>query len=144
MLVRFAPKIYIQQTFSNFEEQNCFYNNLRFYYPYIFATQILRPKIIQIMSSIKYIRSLKYQRFAQSGYKDIGIRKFVFLVKTQLLSRAKFEERVIRKIILKYIIHILFTYYSPAQCIVQCTACSTTCVFCLQTYLCISLESRPE
>ena len=70
------------------------------------------------MSSIKYIRSLKYQRFAQSGYKDIGIRKFVFLVKTQLLSRAKFEGRVIRKIILKYIIHILFTYYSPAQCIV--------------------------
>jgi len=30
---------------------------------------------------------LKYQRFAPSGWKDIGIRRFEFVAKTQLLSK---------------------------------------------------------
>ena len=39
------------------------------------------------MSSVKSnILSLKYQRFKTSGTKDIGVRIFEFVAKTQLLS----------------------------------------------------------
>ena len=57
----------------------------------LFATQCFRPLIFQTMN---YVRSngssLKYQRFASSGCKDIGMRKFEFVAKkTSIFLSAK-------------------------------------------------------
>ena len=55
---------------------------------YIFATQCRRPLIFQIMNSVRPNNlSLKYQRFTSYDWKDIGIRQFVFLRKTQFLYK---------------------------------------------------------
>ena len=54
---------------------------------YIFATLCRRPQIFQTMNSVRSNNlSLKYQSFTTVGCKDIGIRKFEFVAKTQFLS----------------------------------------------------------
>ena len=59
---------------------------LRFSNTSIFATQCRRPQIFQTMN---YVRSkslsLKYQGFLPSDSRDIEIRKFKFVAKTQFL-----------------------------------------------------------
>ena len=61
-------------------------HKLWFSNPYIFATHWRRPWIFPTMN---YIRSnnlsLKWQRFTPSGWKDIWIRQFKFVSKTQFL-----------------------------------------------------------
>ena len=57
-----------------------FCHKLWFPYLYFFVTQCRRP------SSRSNNPSLKYQRFALSGCKDIGIRRFKFVTKIQFLS----------------------------------------------------------
>ena len=53
---------------------------------YIFATQCRRPLIFQTMNSVRPNNlSLKYQRFTSSDCKDIGIKQFEFVTKTQFL-----------------------------------------------------------
>ena len=50
------------------------------------ATRYHRPLIVQTLNSVRSRSlSLKYQRFASSPYKDIGITKFEFVTKTQFL-----------------------------------------------------------
>ena len=52
----------------------------------IVATQCRRPFIFQTMNSVRPKNlSLKYKRFTSSDRKDIGIRKFEFVTKTQFL-----------------------------------------------------------
>ena len=69
-----------------------FCHKLRFSYCYIFLIQCRRPLIFQIMISVRSnILSLKFPRFKPSGCRDIGIRTFKFLGKTQLLSTVKSE-----------------------------------------------------
>ena len=54
--------------------------------PYIFATQCRRPLIFQFMNSVRANSlSLKCQSFTPSGYKDIGIRTFEFVAKSEFL-----------------------------------------------------------
>ena len=53
----------------------------------------LQPNIVDVktMNSVRSNHlSLKYQRFTPSGYKDIGIRKFEFVAKTQFLLKLKY------------------------------------------------------
>ena len=58
----------------------------KFIYHYIFAIKCRRPLIFETVNSVKSNGlSLKYQRFASSGCKDIGFRKFEFAAKTQFL-----------------------------------------------------------
>ena len=61
-------------------------HKFRFSDPYIFAIRCFRPFISQ---TVNYVGpnnlSLKYKRFTPSGYKDIEIRKFEFVTKTQFL-----------------------------------------------------------
>ena len=53
---------------------------------HIFATKSRRPQIFQTMNSARCKNlSLKYQRFAPSGRKNISIRKSEFVTKTQFL-----------------------------------------------------------
>ena len=70
------------------------YNKLWFSNPYIFSIQCRRPLIFQTM---KYVRSnnlsLKYQMFTPSSCRDIGIKKFKFVAKTQFLCFCKFVTR---------------------------------------------------
>ena len=52
----------------------------------IFATRCCRPLIFQTMFFVRSNNlSLKYQRFTPLGYKDIGLRTFKFVAKTQFL-----------------------------------------------------------
>ena len=61
-------------------------HKLKFSNPYIFETQCRRPSIFQTMNSGRSNDlSLKHQRFAPSSCKDIRIRKFEFVTKTQVL-----------------------------------------------------------
>ena len=54
---------------------------------YICATRCCIPLIFQTMNSVRSkCLSLKYNMFTPSGCKDIGIRKFDCVVKTQFLS----------------------------------------------------------
>jgi len=63
-----------------------FYGKNRFSDLYIVLTQCRRPSIFQTMYSvISNNLSLKYQRFKPSGCRDIEIRKFKFVTKTQFL-----------------------------------------------------------
>ena len=56
------------------------------YHPYICSTQCRRSSIFQTMNSVRpKSLSLKYQRFTPSDFKEIGIRKFEFVAKTQFL-----------------------------------------------------------
>ena len=54
----------------------------------LISLYLLNPMSLTLNIS-NYVRSnilsLKYQRFTSSGYKDIGIRKFELLAKTQIL-----------------------------------------------------------
>ena len=53
---------------------------------YIFVTLSCRTKIFQTINSVRSnIQSKKYQTFILLGFKDIGIRKFEFVEKTQFL-----------------------------------------------------------
>ena len=64
-------------------------NNQWFFNPYTFETQFLKPTIFQTINSVwSNILSLKYQRVAPSDGKDIRIRKFEFVAKTQFLCIA--------------------------------------------------------
>ena len=61
-------------------------HKLWFSYPYIFATQCLRPHVFQNKYTVRSNNlSLKYQRFTPSGSKDMGIKKFKFVTKNQFL-----------------------------------------------------------
>ena len=62
---------------------------------YIFVTQCGRPQIFQTMNSVRWKNlSLKYQRFAPSGGKNIGIRKSEFVTKTQFLYMPSSEQNL--------------------------------------------------
>ena len=62
-------------------------HKLKFSNPNNFATQCRRPKIFQTMNFVRSNNvSLKYKRPTPSDCKDIGIRKFEFVAKTQFLS----------------------------------------------------------
>ena len=59
---------------------------LRFSYSSNLATCFPRPLIFQTINSGRSSSlSLKYQRFTPSGCKDIGVRKYKFVAKTQFL-----------------------------------------------------------
>ena len=61
-------------------------HKLKFFNPNIFAAQRRRPQIFQTLNSVRSNNvSLKYQRPTPSGCKDIGIRIFEFVAKTQFL-----------------------------------------------------------
>ena len=63
-----------------------FCHKLRFSYSYNLATCFSRPLIFQTINSGRSSSlSLKYQRFTPSGCKDIGVRKYKFVAKTQFL-----------------------------------------------------------
>ena len=70
--------------------------------PYIFATRCRRPFIFPTNNSVRLdILSFKYQRFTPSCGKDIEIRKFYFLAKTQFLSEkyclfVEFDKIIVR------------------------------------------------
>ena len=54
--------------------------------PIHLSNRCRRPLIFQTMNSVKSNSlSLKYRRFTPSGCKDIEIRKFEFVAKTQFL-----------------------------------------------------------
>jgi len=52
-------------------------------YFYIFATRCRRPLIFHVFDVRLNIQSLKYLWFTPSCCKDIGMRKFEFVAKTQ-------------------------------------------------------------
>ena len=62
-----------------------FCHKLWFSNPVIFATRYCRSLIFQTMNCASYSLSLKYQWFTPSGCKDIRIRIFEFVTKTQFL-----------------------------------------------------------
>ena len=53
---------------------------------------------------------LKYQRFTWSGFKDIGIRKFNFVAKTQFLSQ-KYENYNFKIFLSRYIKSLCMCIY---------------------------------
>ena len=59
-----------------------FCHKLRFSNPYLFSTQCRWPLIFQTMNKSNNL-SLKSPRFKPSGCRDIGIRTFKFVAKTQ-------------------------------------------------------------
>ena len=67
-----------------------FLSQTLFYSTNIFATQCRRYLIFHTMV---YVRSntlsLKYLRFSPSGFNDIGIGKFEFVAKTQILCHEQ-------------------------------------------------------
>ena len=66
-----------------------FCNKLWFSNPYIFPTRCFSPLIFQTMNSIRSnILTLKYQRFTSSDWKDIRIRKYLCVAKTQFLQNC--------------------------------------------------------
>ena len=68
-------------------------HKLCFSKPYIFGFQCLRPLKFQTMNSVRSNNvSLKYQRFATLGSKDIGIINPDFMAKTQFLLRSMDKE----------------------------------------------------
>ena len=80
--------------------------------PYIFATRCRRPFIFPTINSVRLrILSFKYQRFTPSCGKDIEIRKFYFLAKTQFLSEKYCLFVEFDKIILFY----LLSGYDPVE-----------------------------
>jgi len=65
-------------------------NKLWLYNPYIFWNQSRRPEIFQTVNSVwSNDLSLKYQKFKSSDWKDIGIRNFWYVAKTQFLCNTK-------------------------------------------------------
>ena len=67
---------------------DCYCYKLLFSYSYLLAIQCRRSLILQTMHSGRSnINNLimKYQRFKPSGGKNIGIRKFEFVTKSQVL-----------------------------------------------------------
>ena len=84
-----------------------FCHKLKYSYPYILATQCRRPKIFQTINSVRSNNvSLKYQTFISTGSRDIEIRNFEVVAKTQFL--CKFIEYLIflkiRIILFKYML----------------------------------------
>ena len=68
-------------------------HKLKFFNPNIFATQCRRPQIFQTLNYVSSNNvSLKYQMPTRSGCKDIGIRKFEFVAKTQILQSLGYTE----------------------------------------------------
>ena len=74
-----------KQTSKTFNVQLSFCHKRGFLNPYICATH-RRPLIFQTVNSARS-NSLKFElsRFKQSGCKDIGIKKFEFMARTQLI-----------------------------------------------------------
>ena len=72
---------------KNGEKELSFCHKLRFANSYSLEIRFPRPLIFQpINSGRSNSLSLKYQRSTPSGCKDIGVRKFKFVAKTQFLS----------------------------------------------------------
>ena len=66
-------------------------HKLWFYSPDICSTKRRRSEIFQTMNSVRSNNlSLKYQRVIPPDWKDIGVRKFEFVVKTQFLCKFNF------------------------------------------------------
>ena len=64
--------------------------SIRFSNPYIFATQCRRSYVFQTINSLRLNNlSLKYQMFMPSGCKDIQIKKFEFVTKTEFFYKQK-------------------------------------------------------
>ena len=80
------PWIYLSIYIFILLKELCLCHKLRISNPDIFAIQCRRPEIFQNMN---YVRpnnlSLKYKRFTRC--KDIGIRKFEIMAKTQFLPK---------------------------------------------------------
>ena len=73
-------------TKKKLQKELSFCHKLRFSYSYNLATCFPRPLIFQTINSGRSSSlSLKYQRFTPSGCKDIGVRKYKFVAKTQFL-----------------------------------------------------------
>ena len=67
-------------------------HKLSFSNRYSFATHCRRPLIFQTITSVtSNNQSLKYQRFAKSGYEDIGSIKLEAVAKNQYLSSLLFR-----------------------------------------------------
>ena len=95
---RFAPIFYFKIKWCSIYQHFLFdkttktkelslYHKLRFSSPLIFSTLYRRPYIFQTINSVRsnYL-SLKYQRYTPSVCKEVGIRKFEFVAKTQILQ----------------------------------------------------------
>ena len=68
-----------------------FCHKLKYSYPYIFSTHGHRPQIFQTINSVGSINlSLKHHGFTLSGCRDIEIKKFEFVAKTQVLYQTWF------------------------------------------------------
>ena len=81
-LILNKKRVYIIQ--GNFNKGNEFWAKTLNFFPNIFATRCRRPLIFQTMNYVtSRCQSLKYGRFTISGCKDVVIRKFEFVVKTQ-------------------------------------------------------------
>ena len=88
--------------FHNAKELS-FCHKLKYFYPYILATQCRRPLIFQTINSVRPNNpSLKYQRFIPTGCRDIEIRKFEVVAKTQFLLKNPNQISVCLKIHSKY------------------------------------------
>ena len=81
--------MYLKGMFENMKvciKELSFCHKLKNAYPYILATQCRRPQIFQTNNSVRSNNlSLKYQRFIPTGCRDIEIRKFEVVAKTQFL-----------------------------------------------------------
>ena len=76
--------------FTNKENEFVFATISNCFPPYILATRCRRPLMFQTMNSVRSNSlSLKYHRCTTSGCKNIGIRKFEFVAKTQFLLVSK-------------------------------------------------------
>ena len=81
--------LFLKCVFASVQELSLCHK-LCFSKPYTFGFQSRRPQIFQTMNSVRSNNiSLKYQRFATLGYKDIGIIKSEFVAKTQFLCLAE-------------------------------------------------------
>ena len=86
-VILFSPHLYLKGEYKEKELSLC--NKIWFSNPYVFSTQCSKPLIFQTM---KYVRlnnpSLKYQRFTPTSSRDMGIRTFEFVAKTQILCQT--------------------------------------------------------
>ena len=82
----FSCSIRLEIKFTNLWKELSFCNKLTFSKPYIFATWWCKPLIFQTINSGRSNSlNLKYQKFTPSVCKDIWVRKFKFVAKTQFL-----------------------------------------------------------
>ena len=88
------------------------------------------------------IRSTKNQSFTPSGCKDIGIRKFEFMAKTQYVYRGKMIA-----IMLRACLFIFFFIFSQKVrllwknvFIIFCISCLTNSTQCVFLFLCVNMD----